>query len=794
MKLMGGPSTGTLRTKPWQRREPGGVYVGHDRSVWLYREFALSPLQHEDPSRRIEVGQVLEGLLDEIGARSKDVGQGLSMLAQNRSVHVFSAVFDRVNAEPAGTPAALSSLLSELLPALTSDKALLVGVKLRSSILTQATKASGGIGAKLKAVLAVGEDTDMSLDGFSADFADIDGVFRRHGGKAPRREALAQLEAWWNRGRTPDCVVEYADDTFIVPAVDTFQISAVMEMPKVLNAPAAQWLLDAMSHPSPAQAISIRAELEPHTITRTRLRRQRRRLIAQEEEEQATGDLGREENASTLQIAQDIESHVVSSRTPWLTGASILLARREDDADETYAQMLANVHGIVTQPLTGRQLEALNEMQPASGTRVNPFPQDLNLAMVAYAGLASFSNLGDSNGVFVGNIDPDYVPCYLDPFAASRQNTPPVMGIFGDPGSGKTFSAQLIAGQAAIAGMNAFFVNPKGFDSLAPWADWVASRGVPARVVSMSKIDSRGGAFDPFSFCDDPRMAAEILSRHIQTGMAGALTAIQEFVLSDGLVAGAAAGARCAMDALEYVEDKDLVALIKRGISSSSFFALAFSSEPRDDWADTRGLTLIEFDRELPLPPPGKQILERAELFALAALRLTSRAAMELLMRAGGGVYVIDEAHHYISSPEGLASLDRLGREGRSMGLLPIFITQKPSDLLAVDMENFMSRVLCMKLNKAEEAHAALTLCRLEPTAARVEFLRTAGPRRPSDGVPGRPALGIMRDLYDRHAVVSIGPVPEHLRMAMSTNRTDREERDAQGSTAGQTTTTEVRP
>ena len=72
------------------------------------------------------------------------------------------------------------------------------------------------------------------------------------------------------------------------------------------------------------------------------------------------------------------------------------------------------------------------------------------------------------------------------------------------------------------------------------------------------------------------------------------------------------------------------------------------------------------------------------------------------------------------------------------------------------------------------------TGARLEPTEDRLAFLRNAGPRRGGNGMPSRSALGIFRDLYDRHAVISIGPVPEHVRLAMSTNRDDRQLRDQQ--------------
>ena len=39
--------------------------------------------------------------------------------------------------------------------------------------------------------------------------------------------------------------------------------------------------------------------------------------------------------------------------------------------------------------------------------------------------------------------------------------------------------------------------------------------------------------------------------------------------------------------------------------------------------------------------------------------------------------------------------------------------------------------------------------------------------------------MGLHRDLAGRHAAVMFGPVPEHIRLAISTNPEDRKIRDA---------------
>jgi hypothetical protein len=99
-----------------------------------------------------------------------------------------------------------------------------------------------------------------------------------------------------------------------------------------------------------------------------------------------------------------------------------------------------------------------------------------------------------------------------------------------------------------------------------------------------------------------------------------------------------------------------------------------------------------------------------------------------------------------------------------------VFATQRVDDLLreGVDMEGYMSRVMVMKLTDEREARAALQLCGLQANEQRIRWLRNAGPR------PGRPAMGLHRDLFRRHAAVYIGPVPPAAHQAFTTNPAER--------------------
>jgi len=772
----------TFWTTPWAWRDEGGLYIGWNKEAWLYWQLPVSPLLWEDPSQRLDVGGSLVALLAELGDMNVDNSMGLAILSNARQVHVVSISWEEPGRPAPGSSDDLADFQAACLDFLIPQKALFVGVKLRSESAVAAVKYKGLKGlleqAKDVGTRTLGEDVP-SREFFDADRAKVERILKRHGAFTPDQSAASQLEAWYNQGRSPDVLVQVADESLYVSDFDQFEISAVMRFKeKTMVAPHAQWVLDAVTHPNGPKVVSIRGELQAPSIARNRARQAQRRIRAQIEEEMATGDIERMEDTIAFEQAQQTEQFITLGQAPLFANCSILMARSiTGDGEETYMDDLRQRYGIEMKPLVMRQLEALDETLPCSARRVNPILQDVSLEMVAYCGLQGWSNIGDATGAFIGLADPDYTPVWLDFFGAPTMNEPPAMGIFGEPGSGKTYLCQMIATQAALAGLQVIFINPKGFSTLSPFAELV-----DGAVVKMSELEeSRSGYFDPFRFAE-PEMAAEIATSFIlqvlgNTGVAGmGFSAEQELRLGSGLKQGARSGARCVLDALQYVDDPDVRRMVVEQISSSALFSIGISDTPAPRYQGRTGLTLIEFDRKLDFPEKGKSAstYSRAERISLAAVRLVTRASMEILVGSGGGVMVVDEAWTFLSSSEGLAALQQIGREGRSLNLLPIFATQRVDDLLrdGVDMEGYMSRVMVMKLTDDREARAALKLCGLEQTEERVRWLRSAGPR------DGRPAMGLHRDLRKRHSAVYVGPVPPAAHQAFTTNPAERRELD----------------
>src|SRR5690606_36477616 len=163
-----------------------------------------------------------------------------------------------------------------------------------------------------------------------------------------------------------------------------------------------------------------------------------------------------------------------------------------------------------------------------------------------------------------------------------KKNLPPVFGIFGDPGSGKTFFAQSVATQSALNGLPVIFVNPNGGDSLYGMVDYVQRLGIPAGRVAMSALEKESGAFDPFRYAPPP-IAAEIANVHILSALDDSregLSLSERLALGSGLKRGVLNGAMCVWDALKYVpgEEADRIrGLVEQQMEASSMFSLGIA-------------------------------------------------------------------------------------------------------------------------------------------------------------------------------------------------------------------------
>lgn len=794
------PSTGALWGAPWSSKREGGIYMSNQQ-CWVYRNLDVATVYWEEAEKKLQVGAALEGLLREVAESVRD--SALSVMQMRRPIHLVSIQYNEPLEFHPDTPPQLEQYLQETIGGLPmAKKAVFLGVQLFSE--AAAVSAVQGImrSVRKKAEESAGMEVH-DFEQYAADFAKVDELLLRGGAtRPPTDEQAAMLESWYAAGGHRETTI-HEFKTHVKVDSSEIEMSAIMDFGErsLWHAPSAEWIDDIQTHSSSAEVVSVRAWIEPQRVSRENMKKAQRLIQGRINEEMLTGNYDAPEDTEALKAAQQAEELVTAQREPLLADCSIIMARKRTARGvEKYHDVLRKNYDITAKPLEHRQMAALDETLPCSLSRVNPFLQYTNIGMFAYSGVQGFSQLGDPKGAYLGLVDPHGTPCFLDPRAASANDLPPIMLLAGDPGSGKTFTLQVVAAQTAWANIRTVLINPKPGDSLAALLHLV-----DGELIKLSEAETDPGYFDPFRFCprtpSGRRQAAAMLYNHIDgvlrnlTGVAdGGLTENQLVAIRHDLDKSAADGANYGMAAIESISDiaaRDLVIQQLR----DPLFALGVSPSLKPNHRQSKNLRLIEFDRPLSIPEKGANpsTFTRAQRLAMGAVSLITSATLEMMEEGApgqqGGLVVVDEAWMYLQSGAGQQAVQSMGRLGRSKNIMMILATQRVNDMVrqGMDLENLLSRVLVLKLQEEQEIRAALELCRLKPTAQRIAYIRDSGPKRDESGQTVRPARGLHRDIQDRHAAVYIAPVNEHVRLAISTNPDDRKRQAEVFGTASET-------
>ena len=764
-------------------RHADGTMIDHYGDAWLYRILPSQPLIFEDPPAKQAAADRLRTMLIELGRTSRSSSiPGSSIGATHRQFHILNLLWAEVKPPPKTLPDQLQKWLTPAFSNFAAGQGLFcVGVKLFRARATSNSNTSALSVLKTAIHDAMGGEPDTTI--WAADRSVVSGILSRAKGRIPTKEEFGYMEAWWNGGReTSGIVIAEPDGRHLSCDAwpEGLEIAAMVGTEDLnIDAKKGLWLADAFAHSEGCVAMSIKGELWPPQSVRTLMRKAQRKAISAIVDQADTGDLARDEDEQLRQSAKELEDIFMNSGEPMIRETSVLFARRSTRADETYIEEMYNRWGLKIKVLEHRQVEGLAEMLPCSRAvfaKTHPFAQDATVGMFAASGVGAYSTVGDDSGVWIGLAPPDNSVVWLDPSGASEQDKPPAMAILGEPGAGKTFLLQLIATQVALMNKTVVFINPKPADSLDGFCE-----AVNGETIIIKSDSGDPGLLDPFRYAR-PAVAADIARGHISCVFTEQ-SEKEQVMLGAGLRQAATEGARCVGDALQHpLVPRKFGDMVLSYLEASPLFGLGVSPEPRPplgvSMGGTGGLTLIEFDRPIPLPAnaAATSTYELETRASIAAVRLITRAAMEQMLNTGGGVLILDEAHVFLGSQEGRSILQRLGREGRSQQILPIMATQRISDVLAegVDMGSYMGRVIVMKMTDEIEAKAALNVCQLQPTQERMDMLRIFGPVRGERG-----AYAFYRDLKDRCSLIGIGPIPADIAQLFSTNPLDRKAREA---------------
>ncbi|MGL5827727.1 MAG: ATP-binding protein [Nocardioides sp.] len=314
------------------------------------------------------------------------------------------------------------------------------------------------------------------------------------------------------------------------------------------------------------------------------------------------------------------------------------------------------------------------------------------------------------------------------------------------------------------------------------------------QVYSLDSLLSADGVFDPIRFSRQPEVGVELAaSVLLSINPWGTRKDDMEVPLQHALSHGVSKGATCIGQALR-IASRDLAlpeGLIERFesmlASSPQFRAIAGLDPHGESLSAAKGITLIKVgSANLDLPEPGAPAASIQQRIALALVRMIVFGS-GTAVAGRGGVVMLDEA--WVVLGAGRAEVERLGRLGRSMGVLVSLFTQRVTDALNAGLAGYISRGLILPMEDPSEAAAACELFKLEPTPERMRRLTAKATqggvggvapnwdsmralRDPDTGEVIRGAVAIYSDLSGRAVPVEVTLPSDFLKTA-STNPED---------------------
>jgi hypothetical protein len=509
-----------------------GMIIGIDDSVWIYRQVPMDTVADARTSEdRTAAATPLYRALSEVSKLVPgSVGRRSVAKSNYRNVHLLA-----VNIPALFMPDSRQNLRdkhAEMYPdVVTSKRVCLFGVRLIDSI----GKSGSSVKETINTVAEVLLSGSVPLEDFAADHRRIDHILARCGLATPDPETLRLANGWWNYGSAPDIPVLPSPETLhfftsseSAQVVEEIGLNNRAEWPESMpghhsvtfttladlefnyddsSSDASLWV--SQMYDNNAAVVSIRGFVEPRKITQKEIRKRRRTYLADIEERVKNNKMNRAEQDERFQELGQIEQIYADDGTPPTMIETSVVAGFDGEVGDP--KELTDDSAAVLHIMQNRQYEAWAETMIASGVRANPHIHDIPTHVIACSGINSLSIVGDDTGAIVGFTERDSQPSYIDPSAASEEDSLPIMLVAAGTGSGK------------LAVLSTPIPTPDGWTRMGDLevGDWVLGRsGKPTRVTFLSEVDETPDLYT-VTFSDGQKVTVDfdhqwVVSSHAQ--------------------------------------------------------------------------------------------------------------------------------------------------------------------------------------------------------------------------------------------------------------------------------------
>ena len=416
----------------------------------------------------------------------------------------------------------------------------------------------------------------------------------------------------------------------------------------------------------------------------------------------------------------------------------------------------------------------LREFIPGEPLSSTAYRRRLPVVYFAAGVPAASSSLGDRRGPYIGHTcaSSRRAVMFDTHFATEVRETSGLVPIVGSLGSGKSVLAGLITYEAARRGIVSVMLDPSG-----PLARLCELPELAGHSRHIDLTSAPAGTLNPYAVVAQPRpedyptldaleeartlasqdrklLALDVATMLLPPALAAAPRT--RLLLTEAIRATRGAPATSLWTVVQHLEGRDDdhardIAAYLRDMAEMPLARLFFpTGPPVESQSSTVVLTVLTMPG-LVLPPPSvpREHWSTSEQMAVPLLHLASWYATRTIYgraRSERKLVALDETHFLGEWGAGRALFTRLGRDSRKWNTCVLAASQNPSDVLGLEVSNFISAAFVGRIEDEQVAMDALRMLRVPPGVGYEAVLSRLSPRSANNTRSGLREF-VMRDV-----------------------------------------------
>lgn len=416
----------------------------------------------------------------------------------------------------------------------------------------------------------------------------------------------------------------------------------------------------------------------------------------------------------------------------------------------------------------------LREFIPGEPLSSTAYRRRLPVVYFAAGVPTASSSLGDRRGPYIGHTcaSSRRAVMFDTHFATEVRETSGLVPIVGSLGSGKSVLAGLITYEAARRGITSVMLDPSG-----PLAKLCELPELAAHARHIDLTSAPAGTLNPYAVVAQPRpedypgtdaleeartlasqdrklLALDVATMLLPPALAAAPRT--RLLLTEAIRATRGAPATSLWTVVQHLEGRDDdhandIAAYLRDMAEMPLARLFFPTGPATEVQQSSATLTVLTMPGLVLPPPSvpREHWSTSEQMAVPLLHLASWYATRTIYgraRSERKLVALDETHFLGEWGAGRALFTRLGRDSRKWNTCVLAASQNPSDVLGMEVSNFISAAFVGRIEDEQVATDALRMLRVPPGVGYEAVLSRLSPRSSNNTRSGLREF-VMRDV-----------------------------------------------